>query len=93
MAESFETSVSWKHVRDLCANVKLRLARSCREHGVRHPPFVSCRISQSYDTGACVYFYFAMCFRGLADPVGVCVVRCLRCARNINNIAWRPCCC
>eukprot|EP00750_Incisomonas_marina_P018643 INCI3083.1.p1 GENE.INCI3083.1~~INCI3083.1.p1 ORF type:complete len:670 (-),score=92.84 INCI3083.1:80-2089(-) len=71
MAESFETSVPWKQVRDVCTNVKLRLARSCREHGVKHAPFVSCRVTQSYDTGACIYFYFAMCFRGLDDPVGV----------------------
>ena len=71
MAESFETSVPWKNVKDLCTNVKLRITRSCRENGVRYEPFVSCRVTQTYDTGACVYFYFAMCFRGLEDPVKV----------------------
>jgi len=30
---------------------------------------VSCR--QTYDTGACVYFYFGFSWKGLKDPVGI----------------------
>lgn len=29
------------------------------------------RVTQTYDAGACVYFYFAFNYRGLADPVHV----------------------
>ena len=30
-----------------------------------------CRVTQVYDSGACVYFYFGFNYRGLADPLGV----------------------
>lgn len=32
---------------------------------------LSARVTQTYDAGACVYFYFAFNYRGLADPVHV----------------------
>lgn len=31
----------------------------------------SYRVTQTYDAGACVYFYFAFNYRGLSDPVHV----------------------
>lgn len=34
-------------------------------------PVSSCRVTQTYDAGACVYFYFAFNYRGLSDPVHV----------------------
>ena len=33
--------------------------------------FVSYRVTQTYDAGACVYFYFAFVYRGLPNPVHV----------------------
>ncbi|XP_014674540.1 PREDICTED: alkyldihydroxyacetonephosphate synthase, peroxisomal-like [Priapulus caudatus] len=71
ISESFETSVPWDRVVDLCRNVKDRLHRECKARGIPHPPFASCRVTQLYDAGACVYFYFAFCIRGLANPVSV----------------------
>lgn len=32
---------------------------------------LSYRVTQTYDAGACVYFYFAFNYRGLSDPVHV----------------------
>ena len=29
------------------------------------------RVTQTYDSGACVYFYFAFNYRGLSDPLNV----------------------
>uniref|UniRef100_A0A8C7SBR5 Alkylglycerone-phosphate synthase n=1 Tax=Oncorhynchus mykiss TaxID=8022 RepID=A0A8C7SBR5_ONCMY len=69
VAESFETSVPWDRVLDLCRNVKERINRECKERGVQFQPLTSCRVTQTYDAGACVYFYFAFNYRGLADPV------------------------
>lgn len=54
---------------DLCRNVKDTIVRECRSHGVSLPPLASCRVTQSYDSGACVYFYFAFNYSGVADPV------------------------
>jgi alkyldihydroxyacetonephosphate synthase len=71
LAESFETSVPWANVLSLCTDVKARVTEACARHGVRHPPLVSCRVTQTYDTGACVYFYFGFHYRGLADAEAV----------------------
>ncbi|XP_043931246.1 alkyldihydroxyacetonephosphate synthase, peroxisomal [Protopterus annectens] len=69
IGESFETSVPWDRVLDLCRNVKERLLRECKERGVQFPPLSTCRVTQTYDSGACVYFYFAFNYRGIGDPI------------------------
>ncbi|GAB1609457.1 alkyldihydroxyacetonephosphate synthase, peroxisomal-like [Argonauta hians] len=69
VAESFETSCPWDRVIDLCRNVKHRVHKECKERGIQWPPFVTCRVTQTYDCGACVYFYFAYNYRGVANPV------------------------
>ena len=37
--------------------------------GVAHAPFVSCRVTQTYHSGACVYFYYGFVYEGLEDPL------------------------
>ena len=32
-------------------------------------PFISCRVTQVYQTGVCVYFYLAFFHQGVPDPV------------------------
>lgn len=71
IAESFETSVPWDHVLPLCYNVKERIHRAAAARGVAIKPFVTCRVTQVYDTGACVYFYFGFMWKNLNDPVRV----------------------
>lgn len=71
VAESFETSVPWDRVLDLCRNTKDRIKRECKKHGVQFPPYATCRVTQTYDAGACVYFYFGFNYRGIAKPVEV----------------------
>lgn len=68
LAESFETSVPWSRVLELCERVK---ARVHEEHSLRKlpgKPFLTCRITQVYDTGCVVYFYFAYFFKGVQNP-------------------------
>ncbi|KAL5009841.1 hypothetical protein ScPMuIL_012146 [Solemya velum] len=69
VSESFETSVPWDRCLDLCNNVKDRLHRECKEKGVQFPPYITCRVTQTYDAGACVYFYFGFNYRGISNPV------------------------
>ncbi|KAM8856836.1 alkyldihydroxyacetonephosphate synthase, peroxisomal [Synchiropus picturatus] len=71
IGESFETSVPWDRVLDICRNVKARIIGECKAKGVQFPPLSTCRVTQTYDAGACVYFYFAFNYRGLSDPVHV----------------------
>lgn len=69
VAESFETSVTWNRTVPLCYNVKSRVAKECHARNIKHF-LISCRVTQTYDAGCCVYFYMAFNYTGLSDPVG-----------------------
>ncbi|HEY4002171.1 MAG TPA: FAD-binding oxidoreductase [Candidatus Xenobia bacterium] len=68
LAESFETSVPWSQVLALCSNVKQRLREEHKKHNLPGTPFLSCRVTQIYETGVCVYFYYAFHFKGVENP-------------------------
>jgi alkyldihydroxyacetonephosphate synthase len=69
MAESFETSVPWENVDALIRNTSAVIEQACVDNGVSKKPFVSSRVTQVYDTGACVYVYFGFFYKNLADPI------------------------
>lgn len=71
MAESFETSAPWGQVLPLCENVKKRIYDAAKRRGVPGKPWVSARVTQTYDTGAAVYFYFGFIFKGVQNPIRV----------------------
>ncbi|KAF0983696.1 hypothetical protein FDP41_007611 [Naegleria fowleri] len=71
MAESFETSVPWSNIVPMINKVRERVVDSAKKHGVISVPWVSARVTQTYETGACVYFYYGFIFRGLKDPIRV----------------------
>ena len=58
VGESFETSVPWDKCEKLCSNVKAVVRTECQNRGLKRF-MVCCRVTQTYDAGACVYFYFA----------------------------------
>jgi len=69
VAESFETSVPWSKTLSLCNNVKKRVKEECGKRGIKHY-LISCRVTQTYDAGSCVYFYFGFNANNIAlDPV------------------------
>ena len=68
LAESFETSVPWSQVLSLCENVKRRVRDEHAARGLPGTPFISCRVTQLYHTGACIYFYFATYMKGVENP-------------------------
>lgn len=55
----------------MCTAVGKRIADDCKRFGIKKDPFISFRVTQVYDTGACVYIYFGFIYTGLADPVAV----------------------
>ncbi len=71
MAESFETTVPYTEIKNVCSRVKAKIAEVAQQCGVKHKPFVSSRVTQLYDTGAVIYFYFGFVWHGLEDPVAV----------------------
>ncbi|HVS17932.1 MAG TPA: FAD-binding oxidoreductase [Planctomycetota bacterium] len=68
LAESFETSVPWSQVRSLCEGVKERVRKEHQARRLPGKPFVTCRVTQIYETGACIYFYFGMYHDGVEHP-------------------------
>ncbi|KAG4080044.1 hypothetical protein HA402_006356 [Bradysia odoriphaga] len=68
VAESFETSVPWNNCENLCKNTKNRVRMECAKMGIKYY-LISCRVTQTYDSGAAVYFYFGFNYIGLSDPV------------------------
>jgi alkyldihydroxyacetonephosphate synthase len=70
LAESFETSVPWSQAQELVDRVKRAIYDAHDERKLPGRPFVSCRVTQIYETGCCIYFYMAFYAKGVADAVG-----------------------
>ena len=70
LGESFETSVPWSQAQELVDRVKRAIYEAHDERKLPGRPFVSCRVTQIYETGCCIYFYMAFYARGVADAVG-----------------------
>lgn len=68
VAESFETSVPWDRASALCHNVKECIRIECEKINITKY-LISCRVTQTYDAGCCVYFYFGFNYVGHDDPV------------------------
>ncbi len=68
LGESFETSVPWSQALSLCENVKRRLEEEYARRALPGKPFVSARMTQVYQTGVCIYFYFAFYHKGIERP-------------------------
>lgn len=58
----------WDKCEKLCYNVKAVVANECKKHGIDYF-LISSRVTQTYDAGACVYFYFGFRYNTHEDPV------------------------
>ncbi|CAH2037006.1 unnamed protein product, partial [Iphiclides podalirius] len=70
VAESFETSVPWGRTLALCRRTKQRVRDECARRGITHF-LISCRLTQTYDAGCCIYFYFGFNTSSCEDAVRV----------------------
>jgi len=68
VAESFETSVPWREVLPFCERVKARVHREHAQRSLPGRPFVTCRVTQLYPAGVCIYFYLAFYSKGVEEP-------------------------
>ncbi|CAB9505815.1 Alkyldihydroxyacetonephosphate synthase, peroxisomal [Seminavis robusta] len=66
--ESFETFVPWSRCQALCDGVKRDVQAAHERRFLPGKPVISCRITQLYEEGACVYFYMAISGQGLSNP-------------------------
>lgn len=70
-AESFETSAPWSSVEEVCRRARARAEKVHAEHKLPGKVFFSCRVTQVYDTGACIYFYMGFFHLGVDDPLAM----------------------
>jgi len=68
LGESFETSVPWSKALSLCDNVNRRIWEEHRKRNLPGKPYISARVTQVYQTGVCIYFYYAFYYKGLENP-------------------------
>ena len=66
LRRSFETFVNYSVLLQTIESVKTAVRDAHRERGVCGEALVSARVTQLYDDGACVYFYYIMDASGLA---------------------------
>ncbi|KAJ1355149.1 Alkyldihydroxyacetonephosphate synthase [Parelaphostrongylus tenuis] len=64
-------AIAYLRVLSLCQNVKTLIKRLAKNLRVQYPVLASCRVTQVYDAGACVYFYFGFNTRGLHNGLEV----------------------
>ena len=48
--------------------MKQRLWQEHAKRALPGKPFVTCRVTQLYDSGVCIYFYFGFYFKGVENP-------------------------
>lgn len=61
----------WPVVLICYERVKENIHEDCRRLGIKYPPITMARLTQLYEGGAVLYFYFGFNWAGLADPVKV----------------------
>jgi alkyldihydroxyacetonephosphate synthase len=68
MAESFETSVAWSKVSTLVQRVKKRVYSEAMALGFAEKNiWISFRVTQVYETGAAVYVYMSLTYKGMDE--------------------------
>ena len=72
IGETFETSVAWSNIHQVCDAVEQQLQELHSTYNLPGKPYLSYRISQSYHTGVCLYFMFAVYIKGVEQPEVVC---------------------
>lgn len=68
LGETYETTVPWDRITELCDAVNREAARLHEHYGFPGKSYVSYRITQIYQTGVCIYFTHALCYRGIPNP-------------------------
>lgn len=67
IGETYETTVPWDRIHDVCAAVE-RVAKSEHQRlGFPGKPFTTPRVTQMYHSGVCIYFTHGLYHRGIDD--------------------------
>jgi len=69
VAESFETSVPYSKALACIAAVRQRVKDLAAKYNLKYEPYIGARITQLYDNGCAIYFYYGFKYKGLSNPV------------------------
>lgn len=67
LGETFETSVPWSQINAVVDNVRAEIQVQHQKYNLPGKPFLSCRISQVYQTGVCIYFMNGFYAKGVEN--------------------------
>jgi alkyldihydroxyacetonephosphate synthase len=67
VGETYETTVPWSRIHDVCDAVKRVAASEHERLGFPGKPFTSPRVTQMYHTGVCIYFTHGLLHKGIED--------------------------
>ena len=68
IGETYETTVPWSKVHDVCEAVALKAKELHHANGLPGVPYVSPRVTQLYHTGVCIYFTHGFSTKGVERP-------------------------
>lgn len=68
IGETYETTVPWSKIHDVCEAVSKRAVELHEHYGLPGVPYVSPRLTQMYHTGVCIYFTHGFSAQGVDDP-------------------------
>lgn len=68
LGETFETTVPWSQVEQVCNSVSAAIEEEHKKHNLPGRPYLSYRITQLYHTSVCIYFTHAMYAKGIDNP-------------------------
>lgn len=67
VGETYETTVPWSRIHDVCDAVKRVANAEHKRLGFPGKPFTSPRVTQLYHTGVCIYFTHGLYHKGVED--------------------------
>ncbi|HRV08312.1 MAG TPA: FAD-binding oxidoreductase [Acidobacteriota bacterium] len=68
IGETFETSAPWSKILPVCKAVEDRATEEHKKYRLPGKFYVSYRITQVYQTGACIYFMMGLYMKGVENP-------------------------
>lgn len=68
LGETFETTVPWSQVQQVCQGVEEKLHQEHQKYNLPGKPFLSYRITQLYHTSVCIYFTVALYTKDVEKP-------------------------
>lgn len=68
IGETFETSVPWSRIQQVCRAVEAKAAEQHKAFKLPGRFYVSYRITQIYHTGVCIYFMYGLYTKGVEQP-------------------------